>query len=149
MNIPKPPSNLPTSCDCSRSAAQSGRPTFARRYADFWRVTAVLLCLGLMAAQSATEPPMPPVKKKVQALHSPRGQEFYLATPMAIVLPERSFALHWSYRLPLPRPGVMFTVERQRDFQSPWVKVGSTSAPPFAITTELPKAFYRVYSHRP
>lgn len=146
----KPLSNLPTSCDCSSVAGHAGRPTSAPRFAAFWRVTAVALCLGLMAAAGGEfkmpKPPMPVVKTKVRALHSPRGAETYLATPMAIVLPPRLFALAWTYPISLPQANIEFVVESRPDLKSTWRVLGITNKPPFPITTTAPRMMYRVGS---
>lgn len=104
-----------------------------------------LVCVG------AVLPPMPTpvVKKKPSALHSPRGKEMYLSTPMAVVFPPKHYMLSWSYPLPIPRPGVLFVIEARNDMKSPWMQIGITDKPPFPIATGAPSAMFRVGTQLP
>lgn len=152
MTGSKQRNNWPNSCGSFAPAARNESRTTAPRFAAFWRVTAALLCLGLTltsagAAATFEMPPLPTIKKRPERLHSPRGKELYSATAMAIVLPPKSYALVWNYRLPLPRDGVEFDIESRPDFQSSWVKIGTTNQPPYPITTTAPSGMFRVGAH--
>lgn len=104
-------------------------------------VILVIACLG------AGLPPMPPAKKKVQRLHSPRGEELYSATAMALVLPPKQLYLRWDYPTPLPDPRIEFDVEFRKSMSEPWQKIGSTNQPPYLINTTGPSGMFRVGAH--
>lgn len=100
-----------------------------------------IACLG------AGLPPMPPIpKKKVQALHSPKGKELYSAVPMVIVLPPRKWMLVWGYPTPLPQPNLEFVVETRPHLNSPWQVLGVTNIGSYPINTVAPQMMYRVGS---
>lgn len=104
-------------------------------------VVLAIACLG------AGAPPMPPVKKKVQALHSPRGAELYSAVTMAIAIPPRQLYLWWNHPMPMPNQSLEFDIEHRESFSAPWVRIGRTNQPPFPIAATGAAGMWRVGAH--
>lgn len=134
-------------CGCGRQRPVRNRQFYnalCRLRSRYPPLKALAVVILVIACLGAGLPPMPPVKNKVQRLHSPRGEELYSAVPMAVVLPQKSYSLFWNYPLHLPQPNLEFIIEMRPDFNSPWQVLGVTNLGSYPINTTTQQMMYRV-----
>lgn len=107
------------------------------------RLAFLMLAIAASAA-IVSGPPMPPKLKP--RLQSPRAaQQHFVAAAVAPVT--RTWHLVWDYETPVPNTNIAFDVEAAPTPLGPWSKLATVDAPPFPLTLEPGRQFYRVGAH--